>query len=336
MSNPSYLVYIQSYGAPGSSTPVVSVTAPIPEDVMFDMESAYEMKLPQGPTGGLIGTALAAMGMRLTVQALTAQLWAGSTTSELTINLEFHTESDPVADVRTPIVNLMKLVTPATSSTTGILQSPGPQLDLAQLLQIAKDAVSQGSSIFSSIGSGVGQYSTTSTAAGQYSSGAILNGLGGLANPSATTNQLINQSAMVNSSVQTPDGTNVSQFQSPTQNPSIGTAAYWKNQISNRISIQIGNYMLFDNVVITRLAQTYLSNFDAATGLPHHVKVGLAFKPMFILTQGDLDNLYLNPGANSTPSNNNYGFSMSGLAGIGNPSLAPAQSLSAGESIVDF
>jgi hypothetical protein len=328
MSNPAYLVYIQSYGAPGSGSPVVSVTAPIPEDVMFDVESTYEMKLPQGPDKGILGSAMAALGMRLTVQALTAQLWSGSTTGDLSINLEFHTESDPVADVRTPIVNLMKLVTPSTNSSSGILQSPGPQLDLKQLLQIAKDAASQGASIFSTIGSGVGTQSG-------FSSGSLLNGLGGLSGSSTqATNQLITQSAMVNSNLQTPDGTNVSNFQVPTQNPSIGTAAYWKTQVSNRISIQIGNYMLFDNVVITRLTQTFMSNFDATTGLPHHVKVGLTFRPMFIITQQDLDNIYLNPGQNTTPGNNNYGFSMNGLAGVGNANIAPAQSLSAGESIV--
>ena len=272
-SSPNYLVYVQSYGTPGTTTPLVSVTAPIPEDVMFDMESTYEMKLPQGPDKGLAGTALAALGLKLTVQALTAQLWSGSTTSDLTIALEFHTETDPVADVRTPIVNLMKLVTPSVSSTGGILQAPGPQLDLAQLLQIAKDIVSQGQGIFTSVGSGVGSTSG-------YSSSTVLNGLGS----TSTSTQQITQSTMVNSNLQTADGTNSTVFQSPTQNASKGTAAYWKSQISNRISIQIGNYMLFDNVVITRLSSTFMSNLDATTGLPHHVKVGLSFRPMFMLT----------------------------------------------------
>jgi hypothetical protein len=303
MANPNYLVYIQEYSTPGSTTPAVSIVAPIPESVLWDSTATYEMPLPQGPEKGPLASVAQVLGMKLSVQMLTAKLWAGSAIGSLSIPLEFVTESDPVADVRDPIVNLMKLVTPSTSNSLGLLQSPGPQLDLSLFTQLAKDAASQITNTFSNTPSGVGQQS-------QYSSGSILNGFGGLANPNLT-NINLTQSTMMNSSTQTADGTNSTVFKSPTQNPSIGTAAYWKSQVSKRISIKIGNYLFFDNVIVTHVGQEFASTFDAVTGLPHHVRVSLTFEPMFMLTQEDLDNVYLSPGNNGTTSGNNtYGFSI--------------------------
>lgn len=70
--------------------------------------------------------------------------------------------------------------------------------------------------------------------------------------------------------------------------------------------------MFFESVVITRVSITAASNFDAQTGLPHHCRVLVEFKPLFMLTQQDLDTLFVNPGGGSggTPGNNSYGFSL--------------------------
>jgi hypothetical protein len=94
------------------------------------------------------------------------------------------------------------------------------------------------------------------------------------------------------------------------QNPSLGTSAYWKSRIKNQISIRIGNYMFFDSVVITNVQQTFSSNFDAQTGLPHHAKVMVGFKPLFMLVQSDLDQLFLNPNGGTTSGADNFGFSI--------------------------
>jgi hypothetical protein len=107
---------------------------------------------------------------------------------------------------------------------------------------------------------------------------------------------------MTDPNTQTTDGSNSAAVQSITQNPGIGSAAYWKSLVKNPITIWIGNYLKFDSVVVTGVRQTFLSNFDAKTGLPHHARVTVTFKPLFMLTQGDLESLFVNPGANSTPA----------------------------------
>jgi hypothetical protein len=109
---------------------------------------------------------------------------------------------------------------------------------------------------------------------------------------------------------QATDGANSTIAKQVQQNPSLGTASFWNSIIKNKISIAIGNYLYFDSVVVTRVSQTFASNFDAATGLPHHVRVTVAFKPLFMLAQEDLDTLFVSPTGSSTSGNNSYGFSM--------------------------
>lgn len=293
-TNPNYLVLIQQYGSAGTGSPVLSVTAPVPESVQFDLSATYDPLLPQGFTkNGALNGAAAAMGMRLAVQALTAQLWTGSTTGDLNLQLEFMTENDPINDVRQPVLNLMKLVTP-TIAPIGMLQSPGPQLDFSQLIPIAKDA---GSDALSSVGSVL---NAVKTAAGNVISGAYHQIMG--------DTPAVGQ--MSNANTNTTDANGTAAPAALQQNPQLGTAAYWKNQVSNRISIRIGNYLFFDNVVVTHVSNQFTSTFDAVTGLPHHIIVGISFRPMFTLAAQDLDNVFLNPTGGTTSGNNAFGFSI--------------------------
>jgi hypothetical protein len=287
MSNTSYLVVVQQ------STTNISVTAPMPDEFAFDVGASYEQMLPQGFFGGrVLNIAAAAAGTKLAVQAFTAQLWAGNTDTLLSVELVFHTETDPVADVRTPIVNLLKLTMPSISGNTGFLNNPGPSIDWS----IAGQAV----------GTGLGQ-----AAAGVGSLfGSAASGVVNFA--SSALGALSKQGSMTDSNTQVADGANNTVAQALSQNPSIGTAAYWKSRVKNQISIKVGNYLMFDSVVVTNVNLTFASNFDAQTGLPHNARVSVTFKPLFMLTQQDLDTLFINPGSNTTPSGNNLGFTLPG------------------------
>jgi hypothetical protein len=249
--------------------------------------------LPQGFTDNkILNTAAALTGTRLAVQALTAQLWAGNTDSELSMELEFHTETDPYYDVRTPIVNLLKLTMPTIDTKSGFLGSPGPQIDFSKAGTIFSDSAS-------SIGSGLGGLVGGAAA--------IIENIFGIT-PKPST--------MTDPNSQVVDGSNNAVAKTLQQNPNLGTAKYWNTMIKNKISISIGNYLYFDSVVITRVSQTFASNFDAQTGLPHNVRVAVAFKPLFMLAQEDLDTLFVNPAGGSTSGNNSYGFSIGNQASV--------------------
>jgi hypothetical protein len=295
--NPNYRVTLMQTTATGiatSSDASIIVEAPMPESFVFDTQANYAPMLPQGLTGGGVATALAAVGIRLAVPALTAQLWQGSSEIQLQLALEFHTESDPVADVQTPILNLNRLTMPSINSSSGMLQSPGPSINFSQLSTIAKGAATSISNTASSI------YNTV-TGSGSSAS-----------NPQPST--------MNNSSLTANSGNGTAVTQSSTQNPQLGTSAYWKTQISNQISIRVGNYLYFDSVVITNVQQTFMSNIDAITGLPHHATVNITFKPLFMLTVEDLASVFISnssPGQSAsanTTSSNSLGSSLSPAA----------------------
>lgn len=303
--NTNYIVLIQQTLSNNTGSSTLTVEAPMPESFAFDVGATYEQMLPQGLSNNkVINIAAAINGTKLAVQAFTAQLWSGSTETELAIEIEFHTESDPVADVRTPIVNLLKMVMPSVSTATGFLSSPGPYIDWAAAGSAVVTTLQTAYTSLSSVG-GAGVDAAKNLAAGAYAQ--------------ATGSQLgvTPQPGQMTASTQAPNGNNNSTAQSVTQNPGIGSAAYWKSLVKNPISIWIGNYLKFDSVVITGVRQTFLSNFDAQTGLPHHARVMVSFKPLFMLTQGDLDSLFVNPGANSTPASSSASqFSLPSGAGI--------------------
>lgn len=305
MANTSYIVLIQQTLSNNSGSSTLTIEAPMPESFNFDAGATYEQMLPQGLSNNkVINLAAAINGTKLSVQAFTAQLWSGSSPTELAIEVEFHTETDPVADVRTPIVNLLKMVLPSVSEATGFLSSPGPYIDWAAagsaVVTTLQTAISSGSSV---AGAGISAIENLFQGALAQATGTQL----------GTPTQ---PGAMTDSNTQTTNGPNNAAVQAVTQNPGIGSAAYWKSLVKNPITIWIGNYLKFDSVVITGVRQTFVSNFDAQTGLPHSVRVMITFKPLFMLTQGDLDTLFTNPGGTSTPASSGYQFSLPSGAGI--------------------
>lgn len=320
MSSP-YMVVIQQ-----NSNPAIVVEAPISESFAFDVGATYEQMLPQGLTKNkFINTAAALTGTRLAVQALTAQLWAGNTDSELSMELQFHTENDPIQDVRTPIVNLLKLTMPSINSKSGFLTSPGPQIDFDKAGTIFSDAAKTVADDAGSVFGGLVQ-----GAANLFKS-ALQDYVGFGTKPKPASLQ--------DSNTQVPDGNNDPVSKQLQQNPNLGTAKYWNTMIKNKISITIGNYLYFDSVVITRVSQTFASNFDAQTGLPHNVNVVVAFKPLFMLAQEDLDTLFVNPGANSTSNSANFGISFpnpGAVAGGGSVMGVPVATPNVGTNSFNF
>lgn len=289
MASNNYLVVIQQ-----NSNPAIVIEAPIPDSFAFDVGATYEQMLPQGFTNNtVVNTAAALTGTRLAMQALTAQLWAGNTDSELSMELEFHTETDPYYDVRMPIVNLLKLTMPTVDTKSGFLGSPGPQIDFSKAGAVFSDAASTIGSDVGSVFGGIGSF--------------ISSIFGATPTPAAMTDP----------NSQVVDGNNNATAKTLQKNPNMGTAAYWNTMIKNKISISVGNYLYFDSVVITRVSQTFASNFDAQTGLPHNVRVAVSFKPLFMLAQQDLDTLFVNPAGGSTSGNNSYGFSIPNQSTVG-------------------
>lgn len=259
-NNPNYTVTIQQ-AADGSvkGSQGITVSAPMPDSFTFDTRSEYQAPYAQGLFGnGAISNLAKLGGLRLTTQALTAQIWQGSTETELGLELEFHAETDPDLEVRQPILSLLRLSTASIDPSTGALKSPGPQVNIDDAGQITADAGNQLANTGKQIG----------------------NALISVLRPARLNSE--NNSFNGRNSSSTP----------PQVQSGLGGAEYWKNRIRNQISIQIGRYAFFDSVVISNVQKTYGHQIHGPTGLPMYAKVSFQFKPLFLLVQGDLDQIF--------------------------------------------
>jgi len=266
LNNPDYLVIIKQVADPANpAAGGATVIAPLPESFAYDTSSNYEAPFAQGMLGGgTAATTLAAYGIRLTTQAMTAQLWQGSNDSNLTLDLEFQTFDDPDKDVRTPVLTLKKMAAPSINAA-GLLQSPGPRISLEDTGKLIS---SSGSTVFNEAKQVANSIASTVGIPGRLDVSKSLTG----------QNDNLNSNQKANAPPQVENG--------------LGGAQFWKNVIRNQISIQIGSYAFFDSVVIFNAQETWSNQIDARTGLPLHAKVTINFKPLFLVTQQDLDNIF--------------------------------------------
>lgn len=266
--NPDYLVIIKQVPDPQNPGQAgATVVAPLPETLAYDTASEYSTPFAQGMLSqGSIAQAMSAAGMRVTTQAMTAQLWQGATENDIGLDLEFQTYDDPDKDVRQPVLTLLKLAAASVDNATGLLQSPGPRISLEDTGKIlasgASQLVNSGKQALNAAGSAVGIQ-------GKLDTSKTMN--------AQTDNLNSNQKANV-----TP---------AAVEN-GLGGAQYWKSVVRNQISIQIGRYAFFDSVVILNAQETKSHQMDARTGLPLHSKVSVRFKPLFLVTQQDLEQIF--------------------------------------------
>lgn len=264
INNPDYLVIIKQVPDPRDPKKVsATVTAPLPEELAYDTASEYSTPFAQGMGGqGNMSQLLSSLGVRLATQAMTMQLWQGASENDISLDLDFQTHSDPDKDVRQPVLTLLKLAAASVDSATGLLQSPGPRISLEDTGKLAAHAGSQ------LLESGKQVLKAGADVAGAINVSKSLSG------PNAN----LNATQKANPPPATENG--------------LGGAQYWKNVIRNQISIQIGSYAFFDSVVILSAQETFSNQIDSRTGLPLHARVAVRFKPLFLVTQQDLDKIF--------------------------------------------
>lgn len=271
LNNPDYMLTVKQAVDPSNpNQPPPYVIAPLGDGLAYDSSSEYAQPYAQGLFGGgginstsmaarvanmggkIIGKAAPLMGIRLTAQALTANIWQGSSESELNIDIDFVTENDPDLEVRQPLLTLLKMATASVDAATGMLKSPGPNLDLRDAGKIAVN----------------GAIATRDAVVGAGERVGILNSESGNQNSKGVSNK------------------------PPAQVGGVGGSQFWNSIVRNKISIQIGNYAYFDSVVILNVQKTYSHQMDALTGLPLYAKASVRFKPLFLVTQTDLDEIF--------------------------------------------
>lgn len=232
----------------------IIVEAWLPETLGMDVNAQYEAPYAQG-IGQLnekVGELARFLGVSLTTQGLTAQIWQGSGEFIFTLPFVFQAEESAANDVMLNIKRLLSLTMPDDNGG-GLLTAPGPHLDLKKL-------VSGGSSI------------ATSAAQSLQSSGASLAGVMQSAQSSTLGGALDSSVNAVNKAA-------------GAMNQLI------KSSVVNNISLYIGQFIYLPSVVITDVSPTF-DVVLAEDKNPVRATVNVNFKSFFVPTKQDMDDMF--------------------------------------------
>jgi len=272
-ANPDFLVTITQ------ADNGVSINAPMPDSFAMDFASSYDAPFAQALGANIPGAKYAKLGgYTLQSQVMTAQVWQGSSQTDLNVAIEFQAELDPIAEVHDPIMQLCKLVSPSVNGTGLLLTAPGPRLDWTKIPESTKQAATDSINAITSIGA---------------------------TSDNTTAGQATDSSSAVNTPSTQPNSQSSQQSASDKKAANIALQAL-KSAVKNQISITIGNYLHFDSVVITNVQLTFSSILDDATGLPVHAKADIKFTPLFMITADDLDNIFLTKRLSGVQRDPNY------------------------------
>jgi hypothetical protein len=220
----------------------------------FAMSSEYDSPFEVVLSNKVVSTLFTLYGRKAMTPVLTAQLWQGTAIPTFNFTLELETDSNPITDIKTPVMNLLRMVTPSVGDN-GLLKSPGPSVD--DLLSTVGDAF--GSSV-----------------------DAVINQFFGSDKDSSNIGKTSNSS----------DDVVTSKEQSSSMvNRMIGLNGE-ASRLRNQISISIGRYLYFPSVVITDVQTSFKNIIEAATGFPMSATVEVSFKPLFMPTQEDLTTMF--------------------------------------------
>jgi hypothetical protein len=232
------------------------VLGSVPEEFQISQEVDWGTPWGAGLGGsGMLGDLLAVTGNRLVGQVMTMKVWQGDKGSvSFTVDFEFRTWKDPVADIVTPIQSLMKMSMPSLTAA-GFMTSPGPILTAKGVEQLVN-----------TIGGKV-------VTAGQnikndFENNKTQNGLGAavMAVPKNVSDNLANTGLFRKDDVE--------------------------NALENKISIRIGKWFKLSNIVITGVQHHFRPQVvDAVNGVFHSASVQVSFAPMFALTAEDIPSL---------------------------------------------
>lgn len=230
------------------------------------------------PFQTVIGSGLAPLlrlgGVKFMPPVLTGQLWSGSETPELSIDVELAAETDPLLEIRDPIKNLLKLVTPKLGMGGATLESPGPYID-------PNEVWNQLRQVFPLLNDLPTKSSEGTQPAVEQKTGVVNQQAANKNKPTAkqtTTTNSAQQATAEN------DDTEVAKKVSETDQRI-------KNSITNQISLSIGQYVYFPSIVVTNV-QCEFHNQIGPNGWPMQATVSITFKPMFLPTQTDLDTMF--------------------------------------------
>lgn len=247
----------------------IYVEADVPEEIMFDIASDYEAPFSQGLIDNAkLNTGARMLGMSLTNQLMTAQVWQGSTNVQFSIPLVFQAETNATKEVIEPIRNLLRLTMPIENVDGGLLEAPGPSWDIEKVEKAFNETQR----------SVINQSGNLAAASSQ-----LKDTVKGVVN---SLKELDVEGAMKAFIPSVKMGQNIG------NSMSVPVSRGLMSGIKNNISLSIGKYLYFPSVVITDVSQTATSQPERDTGVFMRSEVQVTFRTFMVPTQRDLDTMY--------------------------------------------
>ena len=234
----------------------IYINADMPDTFMFDIGSEYSAPWAEGLNDSMaapVSAFVKSAGISMTTQALTAQLWRGSSEINFTLPLIFQAEKDEDVEVLKPLMELMYLTLPREAESGGMLSAPGPSFDLVNLnastpskeslnSKNEKSVAGQSNSSKSGLGAALAKMEeglSTVVSGAQSVGGAVVGALNG------DLQQIKNSTSTMVSGL----------------NKTIAPLSnQLKGMVKNQISLKIGRFIEFPSVVITNVQQSHKVN----------------------------------------------------------------------------
>lgn len=298
--NHPYQVTIVSNDGAGSPTKegAIFVKAFLPEEVNLDIQAEYDAPFAQGLNQMMpgLGSLARAFGVNMVTQAMTAQVWQGGTEVQFQMPLIFQATHNSYLEVMKPIKDLMRLTMPKDTPGGGLMESPGPHINIEKLKapvggkKITSTPTPQNPTTESKEGGGI-------IGMGK----ALWSGWGGdsgLLNAAAKNVTSIGESiskegwlAAINVPINV-----IKDLKASTNDTLTNLSTQLVNAIEGNISLYIGNYLYIPSIVITDVSPTF-NTIIGPDGNPTRAQVQVSFKMFYIPTQADLDVMFWNEGA---------------------------------------
>lgn len=237
----------------------IVVDAWLPETIGIDVSANYDAPYAQGvgSVNDRLGALAQFVGMNLTTQAMTAQIWQGGSFINFQLPFIFQAETDAETDVMQPIKDLLRLQMPRDPTGGGILEAPGPHVDIKKLAQ------NSGSQLDNAI--------DTLTNTG-------VKGMLSLAKEAVSKNGLLGAASLAKDQA---------------NNAAKQVSQAIVNSIVDNISLYIGQFLYFPSVVVTDVSPTFDVILNGA-GKPTRASVNVSFRTFYIPTQNDIELMFSN------------------------------------------
>lgn len=296
--NHPYQVTIISNDGAGSPSQegAVIVRAYLPEEVNLDIQAEYEAPFAQGLNQMMpgLGSLARAFGVNMVTQAMTAQVWQGGTEVQFQMPLIFQATHSSYLEVMKPIKDLLRLTMPKDPTGGGLLESPGPHINIEKLKtpvggkKTTSTPTPQKPTTESKEGGGI-----VGMGKSVWEGGSGL--LSSISKNVTSVSESISKDGLMSAFVNVPINT-IKDLKATTNDTLVNLSSQMVNAIEGNISLYIGNYLYIPSIVITDVSPTF-NTIIGPDGNPTRAQVQVSFKMFYIPTQADLDVMFWNEGS---------------------------------------